>query len=46
MPQVPKGLNDNDIWCYKKLIQTSRSFSAPILALDAELQGPVSILKY
>jgi farnesyl-diphosphate farnesyltransferase len=43
MPQVPQGLNDNDNWCYKKLIQTSRSFSAPILALDAELQGPVCV---
>ena len=43
MPQIPQGLNENDAWCFKKLIQTSRSFSAPILALDAELQGPVSI---
>jgi hypothetical protein len=44
LPQIPPNLNENDQWCFKKLIQVSRSFSAPILALDQELSVPVKFI--
>jgi hypothetical protein len=44
LPQIPPNLNENDQWCFKKLIQVSRSFSAPILALDPELSIPVCLI--
>jgi farnesyl-diphosphate farnesyltransferase len=43
LPQIPPNLNENDRWCFKKLIQVSRSFSAPILALDQELSVPICV---
>jgi hypothetical protein len=41
LPSIPQNISDNTVWCYKKLKQTSRSFSAVILELHEELREPV-----
>lgn len=40
LPSIPE-VDETWTWCYKKLVQTSRSFAAVILELNPELREPV-----
>jgi len=42
-PQIPTGISPEHQYCYKKLTQTSRSFSAVILGLNDELRDALMI---
>lgn len=43
LPQVPMDIDDDQKWCYQKLLQTSRSFAAVILELTPEIREAVAI---
>jgi len=42
-PQIPKGITPNHLYCYTKLQQVSRSFSAVILSLPPELRESICL---
>lgn len=43
MSEFPQDLSPADIYCYKKLVQVSRSFVAVIAELPDELRRPVRV---
>jgi len=42
-PQIPTGISEDHKYCYEKLTQTSRSFSAVILGLTEEFRDAIMI---